>query len=164
MRPIDRRCTRDRLRNAGLITSDKSPHPRKSRDIASQGGAEMTPQPIAFAYATPAPGDVETLTFSCVNTIENVKINVTANAAVNTLAIDTSAGDVTTTVPVDRVDFAIEDECGLRVATLSIQRETIVDFSTAQRVSAAVRDRCQSLADHLFSVGFTFTSYQCETS
>jgi hypothetical protein len=114
---------------------------------------------LEFTLPDRVPGEQQQLTFSCVNEYAGFRIRLTAFADVDTRDIDTSAGDVTTTVPVDCVDFVVYDEFGLRVAGMTIERWTELD-ALPIRLSESVQKQCYSMAQHLFRVGLTFTAFQ----
>jgi hypothetical protein len=114
---------------------------------------------LEFTLPHPASGEQQQLTFSCVNEYAGFRISLTAFADVDTRDIDTGAGDFTTTVPVDCVDFVVYDECGLRVAGMTIERWTELD-ALPVRLSLPVQEHCYAMAQHLFRVGLTFTTFQ----
>jgi hypothetical protein len=105
----------------------------------------------------PVPGKHQQLTFSCVNEYEGFRNRLTAYAAVNTIAINTSAGDVTTTAPVDYIDFAITDAYGLRVGSMTIESDS--GITSSPNVDKAEKERCEALAKYLFGTGLTFTTF-----
>ena len=83
-----------------------------------------------------------------------------AHAVVDTTGTDTSIGDVTTTAPVDYIDFAVTDAFGLRVGSMTIESD--LGVTSSPNLAAAVKELCEALAAHLFSVGLTFTSFAGE--
>jgi hypothetical protein len=93
-----------------------------------------------------------------VNNFADVQIRLTVHAAVDTSGIDISLGDVTTTVPVDYVNFAVFNECRLCVTTLTVNHGNETISSAA--LGAAVNERCEALAALLFNVGLTFTVFK----
>jgi hypothetical protein len=117
----------------------------------------MSDQNIRFIFSTPKNDEAQDSRFSATFVVEDYRIRLTARAAVNTRDIDTSTGDVMTTVPVDCVEFAVDDMCGLLVSTLSIKKDEIVEMSSAE-VSIGVVRHCDALAQHLFMTGLNFTS------
>lgn len=120
----------------------------------------MTPT-APFTFSQPQPGDVQQLTFNGVFDFEGLKIHLTALAVIDTREIDTSAGDVTITTPVDIVECSIREN--------SLQKMIVTIFSnwpaalTSGHVGAAcdvsVIDHCKALAAHLFKTGLTTTFF-----
>lgn len=106
----------------------------------------------------PVPGKHQQLTFSCVNEYEVFRIRLTAHAAVDTSAINTSSGDVATTGPVEYIDFAVTDAFGLRVGSMTIKSD--LGVTSSSNFAPAVKERCEVLAAHLFGVGLTFTTFE----
>lgn len=115
---------------------------------------------LEFSIPDPTPGQRQQLTFSCINEFEGFRIRLTAHAAVDTNGIDTSAGDVKTTAPVDYIDFAVTDAFGLRLGLMTIESD--FGITSSPNVEKAVKERCEALAAHLFAVGLTFTMFAGE--
>lgn len=115
---------------------------------------------LEFSIPNPISVQQQQLTFSCVNECGPFWIRLTAHAAVDTSGIDNSLGDVITTALVNYIDFAIRDVFGLRVGSMSIESD--LGIRSSLNVVEAVKERCEALAKHLFSVGLTFTSFAGE--
>lgn len=111
---------------------------------------------LELSILDPTPSQQQ-LTFSCVNECEPFRIRLTACAAVDTIGIDTSAGDVTTRAQVDYIDFAITDAYELRVGSMTIESDS--GITSSPNLAAAAKERCEALAEHLFAVGLTVTSF-----
>ncbi len=112
---------------------------------------------LEFASTNPIPGHQQQLKFPCINEFEGYRISVTVHAAVDTSGIDTSAGDVTTTAPVDHIEFAVTDGFGMRVGSMTIKSDR--GNASSPNVAPTVNERCEAVAKHLFSTGLTFTMF-----
>jgi hypothetical protein len=111
---------------------------------------------LELSILDPTPSQQQ-LTFSCVNECEPFRIRLTACAAVDTIGIDTSAGDVTTRAQVDYIDFAITDAYELRVGSMTIKSDS--GITSSPNVDKAEKERCEALAKYLFRSELTFTTF-----